>query len=61
MDLVARHRRAVSLSTGIAADGDWTISAPYEKNRFDRQVILDGFAWLDEESARRFKSAFCGQ
>jgi hypothetical protein len=36
---------------------EW-ISAPYQKQQTDRKVILDGIAWMDAESARRFSKAF---
>jgi hypothetical protein len=36
---------------------EW-ISAPYDPNRSDRTRILDGFAWLDRESMRRFSAPF---
>jgi hypothetical protein len=36
---------------------EW-ISAPYPKQQGDRKVILDGLAWLDGESKKRFKKAF---
>ena len=45
-------------AVGVIDFLDEWISAPYEKNRKDRQVILDGFEWLDKESARRFSHAF---
>lgn len=36
---------------------EW-ISAPYPKQKEDRKVILDGLAWLDSESKKRFKKPF---
>lgn len=36
---------------------EW-ISAPYENQMKDRQLILRGFAWLDEEAQRRFSKRF---
>jgi hypothetical protein len=36
---------------------EW-ISAPYPNQKADRQVILEGLAWLDTESAARFKKPF---
>jgi len=36
---------------------EW-ISAPYPKQQEDRKVILDGLAWLDSESKKRFKKLF---
>ena len=36
---------------------EW-ISAPYKGHDADRQRILNGFAWLDQESHHRFNKAF---
>ncbi|MDB4892820.1 MAG: Tat pathway signal protein [Gemmatimonadetes bacterium] len=36
---------------------EW-ISAPYPTHQRDRVVIVDGLAWMDEESARRFGKPF---
>ena len=36
---------------------EW-VSAPYEYNQADREVILEGLAWLDRESQRRFGTDF---
>src|SRR5215212_7695356 len=37
---------------------EW-ISAPYgEAHTSDRRTILDGLAWLDQESQKRFKNSF---
>ena len=36
---------------------EW-ISAPYPAFQRDRKVIVDGLAWMDEESARRFGKPF---
>ena len=36
---------------------EW-ISAPYEAQQEDRTVILDGLAWIDRESQRRFGKDF---
>ena len=36
---------------------EW-ISAPYPAFQRDRVVIVDGLAWMDEESARRFGKSF---
>src|SRR5262245_6865940 len=45
-------------AVGVIDFLDEWISAPYERNREDRKLILDGFAWLDHESARRFSKPF---
>lgn len=36
---------------------EW-ISAPYPNNQRDKPVVLQGLAWLDQESQRRFKNNF---
>ncbi len=36
---------------------EW-ISAPYPEQKQDRQVILDGFTWIDAEAKKRFSRAF---
>jgi hypothetical protein len=36
---------------------EW-ISAPYPRQQADRQEILEGLAWLDAESGRRFSKPF---
>jgi hypothetical protein len=36
---------------------EW-ISAPYPKQREDKQVILEGLAWLETESQKRFGKSF---
>lgn len=36
---------------------EW-VSAPYALQRQDRGIILDGLAWIDDESVRRFRKKF---
>ena len=36
---------------------EW-VSAPYPNNQADRQELLPGLVWLDEESERRFAKSF---
>lgn len=36
---------------------EW-ISAPYPIQQADRPIVLDGLAWLDRESAKRFEKIF---
>jgi len=36
---------------------EW-ISAPYPMQRADREQLLEGFAWLDGESRKRFQRSF---
>jgi hypothetical protein len=45
-------------SVGVIDFLDEWISAPYEQNLKDRKLVLDGFEWLDRESARRFSQTF---
>ena len=39
---------------GVVEMIDEWVSAPYPQQKGDRPVILDGLAWVDAESARRF-------
>ncbi|HEY6642695.1 gluconate 2-dehydrogenase subunit 3 family protein [Povalibacter sp.] len=43
---------------GVVEFIDEWISAPYEEHRADRKIVLNGFEWLDKESARRFSRPF---
>jgi len=43
---------------GVVDFIDEWISAPYPDNQRDKPIVVDGLAWLDEESQRRFKSNF---
>lgn len=45
-------------AVGVVDFIDEWISAPYPKQRQDRKIVLAGFAWLDRESAKRFKTGF---
>lgn len=45
-------------AVGVVEFMDEWLSAPYAAHAADRKLILDGFKWLDEESARRFAKAF---
>lgn len=45
-------------AVGVVDFLDEWVSAPYEQNRTDRTRIIDGFAWLDRESMRRFSAKF---
>jgi Gluconate 2-dehydrogenase subunit 3 len=40
-------------SVGVVAFIDEWVSAPYPDCRRDRSIVLNGFAWLDREAARR--------
>lgn len=41
-------------AVGVVDFLDEWISAPYAKQQKDRDIVLAGFRWLDEESARRY-------
>jgi hypothetical protein len=43
---------------GVPAFIDEWISAPYPAHQRDRERVLQGLAWLDEEAQRRFGAAF---
>ena len=41
-------------AVGVVDFLDEWISAPYEQQRRDRSMLLEGFAWLDREAASRY-------
>jgi hypothetical protein len=43
-------------AVGVVEFIDEWISAPYEAQRRDRNMILGGFTWLDREAAARYRS-----
>jgi Gluconate 2-dehydrogenase subunit 3 len=45
-------------AVGVVAFLDEWISAPYETQQLDRDVVLKGFVWLDSESGTRFSKTF---
>jgi len=45
-------------SVGVVDFIDEWVSAPYPVQQKDRPIVLGGFAWLDQEAARRFGQAF---
>ncbi|HYM27738.1 MAG TPA: gluconate 2-dehydrogenase subunit 3 family protein [Steroidobacteraceae bacterium] len=51
------HSPAAS-TVGVVDFIDEWVSAPYPQGRRDRPVVLDGLAWLDAESTRRFGKDF---
>ena len=51
------HSPAAS-AVGVHDFIDEWVSAPYPEQQKDRPVILDGLAWLDAESQRRFEVDF---
>ena len=51
------HSPAAS-KVGVVDFIDEWISAPYAANQRDKPVVIEGLAWLDTESQRRFKNKF---
>jgi hypothetical protein len=51
------HSGAAS-SVGVVDFIDEWVSAPYPAQQKDRPIVLEGFAWLDTEAARRGGKAF---
>jgi hypothetical protein len=45
-------------TVGVVEFIDEWVSAPYPAHQRDRSIVLDGFAWLDAEAARRFGKGF---
>jgi hypothetical protein len=57
--IIPKDETSPAASTvGVVDFIDEWISAPYEASQRDRPVILEGLAWLDAESQRRFKKDF---
>jgi len=54
----ADDRSPSASAVGVTDFIDEFVSAPYPDNVRDGRKILDGLAWLDGESARRFGAAF---
>lgn len=51
------HSPAAS-KVGVVDFIDEWVSAPYPVNQRDKPVVVEGLAWLDTESRRRFKNSF---
>ncbi|PAW75027.1 MAG: Tat pathway signal protein [Opitutia bacterium Tous-C4FEB] len=45
-------------TVGVPAFIDEWISAPYPEHDQDRQIVVEGLAWIEAESQRRFQSDF---
>jgi hypothetical protein len=45
-------------AVGVVEFIDEWVSAPYPHHERDRALVLDGFAWLDDEAAERFSKGF---
>ena len=57
--IIPKDENSPAASTvGVVDFIDEWISAPYEASQRDRPVIIEGLAWLDVESQRRFKKDF---
>lgn len=54
----ADERSPAASKVGVVDFLDEWISAPYPTSQKDRPVIIDGLAWIDAESQRRFGSRF---
>ena len=52
------HLGPAASEVGVLDMLDEWISAPYPAQKSDRPIILDGLAWLDVESQRRFTKRF---
>lgn len=58
MILPADERSPSASEVGVADFVDEWISAPYPRQRDDREVILDGLEWLEAESRARYDTGF---
>ena len=56
----ADDRSPGASSLGVPDFIDEWISAPYPEQQTDREEILNGLAWLDRESGKRFGKVFAG-
>jgi Gluconate 2-dehydrogenase subunit 3 len=54
----ADDHSASASSVGLVDFIDEWVSAPYPDCQRDRPIVLEGFAWLDAEAARRFHRRF---
>jgi hypothetical protein len=54
----ADERSPSASAVGVVDFIDEWVSAPYPDSQRDRPLVLEGLAWLDEESTRRFGSEF---
>ncbi len=56
--LPADHRSPAASAVGVPDFIDEWISAPYAQQRNDREIILAGLEWLEQQSRSRFGTAF---
>jgi hypothetical protein len=54
----ADERSPGAAGIGVPDFIDEWVSAPYPEQQSDRKTVLDGLAWLDTESRKRFKKQF---
>ena len=54
----ADEHSAGATESGVVDFIDEWISAPYETFQKDRGIVLGGFAWLENDAARRFGKSF---
>lgn len=54
----ADERSPAASAVGVVDFIDEWISAPYPQQRADRELVLNGFTWLDGEARRRFGRLF---
>jgi hypothetical protein len=55
----ADDRSPSASAAGVVDFIDEWISAPYPKFQIDRDIVKNGFGWLDAEAQRRFGRKFC--
>jgi len=58
MILPADDHSPAASAVGVPDFIDEWVSAPYAQQQHDREIILAGLEWLEQESRRRFGSAF---
>ena len=56
--LPADDKSPAASTVGVPDFIDEWISAPYEQQRSDREIILAGLEWLEQESRSRFRRTF---
>ena len=56
--LPASKASPAASAVGVQDFIDEWVSAPYAAQQADREVVLDGLAWLEDEAHSRFKTAF---
>jgi Gluconate 2-dehydrogenase subunit 3 len=56
--LPADEHSPTASAVGVVDFVDEWVSAPYPIHQRDRTTVLDGFAWLDTEAAKRFSKGF---